>query len=412
MVDPSFSEPSLRTPVPWETSRRDLGGRIEGVHAELRTAAAAGRSFDDRQVVGQVSDAGDNPQGGGKAPLEEKEAARVCRQHAAPRLYTPLRGGSPVSEFIKWGLGSWRGGSSPQSSGGDGPGGVGSSTAAPDRSETLLEAPQARKRKRGRRGHRRKAVFLGCGHWYRPPRPRDVVPPPLQGDARVGEDAQVLYVAAVKRGARKPTPPVDEIAGLQRKILKLEREAAARETELETARRVAAERHRVLTEERDLARSERGVPFEELYRVQKDAKVEAQEDAAEEKEDLKRELRVAKIDEDELKELRWRSVSAALGSSDAAARHCARPMAVWKRLTSRLERAAAELSEAMASEYSLNRALDKARREVKEVCMQRDQAVSRGAGMQLQRTSRPEKAAASEFELKFWSGYQAAGSRP
>ena len=339
MVDPSFSEPSLRTPVPWETSRRDLGGRIEGVHAELRTAAAAGRSFDDRQVVGQVSDAGDNPQGGGKAPLEGKEAARACRQHAAPRLYTPLRGGSPVSEFIKWGLGSWRGGSSPQSSGGDGPGGVESSTAAPDRSETLLEAPQARKRKRGRRGHRRKAVFLGCGHWYRPPRPRDVVPPPLQGDAGVGEVAQVLYVAAVKRGARKPTPPVDEIAGLQRKVLKLEREAAVRETELNTARRVAAARIGVLTKERDEAREERGVPFEELYRVKVAARVEAQEEAAADMEDLKQELRGAKMVEDELGALKWRSVSAALGSSDAAARHWARPLAVWKRLQSRLTKA-------------------------------------------------------------------------
>jgi len=273
------------------TSRSDLGGRIGGVHAELRTAAAAGRSFDDRQVVGQVSDAGDNPQGGGKAPLEENEAA-------------------------------------------------------PDRSETLLEAPQERKRKRGRRGHRRKAVFLGCGHWYRPPRPRDVVPPPLQGDA--GEVAPMQYLAAVQRGARKPTPPVDEIAGLQRKILKLEREAAARETELNTARRVAAERHRVLTEERDRARSERGVPFEELYRVQKDAKVEAQEDAAEEKEDLKRELRVAKIDEDELKELRWRSVSAALQRRGSAVGYSARLVALWKQAMvdiGRLRKCGYEVSE-------------------------------------------------------------------
>ena len=41
--------------------------------------------------------------------------------------------------------------------------------------------------------------------------------------------APMLYVAAVQRGARKPTPPFDEIAGLQRKVLKLEREVAVRE---------------------------------------------------------------------------------------------------------------------------------------------------------------------------------------
>ena len=65
-----------------------------------------------------------------------------------------------------------------------------------------------------------------------------------------------------------------------------------------------------------------------------------------------------------------------------------RPLAVWKRLTSRLERAAAELSEAMASEYSLNRALDKARREVNEVCMQRDQAVALSQEMVMERLDR------------------------
>ena len=151
--------------------------------------------------------------------------------------------------------------------------------------------------------------------------------------------APMLYVAAVQRGARKPTPPVDEIAGLQRKILKLEREAAARETELNTARRVAAARIGVLTKERDEAREERGVPFEELYRVKVTARVEAQEEAAADMEDLKQELRGAKMVEDELGALRWRSVSAALGSSDAAARHWARPLAVWKRLQSRLTKA-------------------------------------------------------------------------
>ena len=46
-----------------------------------------------------------------------------------------------------------------------------------------------------------------------------------------------------------------------------------------------------------------------------------------------------------------------------------RPLAVWKRLTSRLEKAA-------ASEIELKLALDTARSEVKEVCMERDQAVA------------------------------------
>ena len=87
-----------------------------------------------------------------------------------------------------------------------------------------------------------------------------------------------------------------------------------------------------------------------------------------------------------------------------------RPLAVWKRLTSRLERAAAseielklalgtarrDANEAVAlyleimrkSELEFNLALDTARSEVKEVCMQRDQAVALSQEMVMERLDR------------------------
>ena len=72
-----------------------------------------------------------------------------------------------------------------------------------------------------------------------------------------------------------------------------------------------------------------------------------------------------------------------------------RPLAVWKRLTSRLEKAA-------ASEIELKLALDTARSEVKEVCKERDGAVIWSQAMVMERKTL----------LGRLDRYQAASSRP
>ena len=72
-----------------------------------------------------------------------------------------------------------------------------------------------------------------------------------------------------------------------------------------------------------------------------------------------------------------------------------RPLAVWKRLTSRLEKAA-------ASEIELKLALDTARSEVKEVCKERDGAVVWAHAMVMERKTL----------LGRLDRYQAASSRP
>ena len=167
------------------------------------------------------------------------------------------------------------------------------------------------------------------------------------------------YVAAARRGAKRPEPlaPVSDEAlelslELQRRVIILEREAAKMEKKLAAERKACAE----LTRERDEARRERGTPQQELYRLIVEAKAEGEVEAERKVEELRENCEVLRA---ESMGRGWQLVgrAAALRDTGAGVQRVGmvRPLAVWKRLTGRLARKASRELDKLKAELEIVR---------------------------------------------------------